>query len=97
MMEEEKKRQIANALGKRIGNIVCPICHQSKYTLLDGYFVDVIQDKYQSIQLGGRILPSVMLVCNNCGHLESFSLGVLGLMESEEKNEGKEDTTNKNG
>lgn len=84
-MTEEKKRQIANALSIRIGNIVCPICHQSRYTLLDGYFVDVIQDKYQGMQLGGRLLPSVMLVCNNCGHLESFSLGVLGLMEAEEK------------
>ena len=85
MMTEEKKRQIANALTMRVGNIVCPICHQTKYTLLDGYFVDVIQDKYQGMQLGGRLLPSVMLVCNQCGHLENFSLGVLGLMESEEK------------
>lgn len=54
-------------------------------TLLDGYFVDVIQDKYQGMQLGGRLLPSIMLVCNNCDHLESFSLVALGLMESEEK------------
>lgn len=52
MMTEEKKRQIANALTMRTGNIVCPICHRSKYTLLDGYFVDVIQDKYQGMQLG---------------------------------------------
>lgn len=89
-MTEEKKRQIANALSIRTGNFVCPICHQSRYTLLDGYFVDVIQDKYQGMQLGGRLLPSVMLVCNNCGHLESFSLGVLGLMESEEIKEGGE-------
>lgn len=90
MMTEEKKRQVANALAMRTGNIVCPICRQSKYTLLDGYFVDVIQDKYQGMQLGGRLLPSVILVCNNCGHLESFSLGVLGLLDIEKKDEGGE-------
>lgn len=93
MMTEEKKRQIASTLAKRTGIIACPICHQSKYTLLDGYFVDVIQDKYQGMQLGGRLLPSVMLVCNNCGHLESFSLGALGLMESEDKKEGRNKNT----
>lgn len=94
-MNEEKKRQIANALSIRTGNIVCPICHQSRYTLLDGYFVNVIQDKYQGMQLGGRLLPSVMLVCNNCGHLENFALGVLGLMEAEEKKEGEDVTEDK--
>ena len=93
MMTEEKKRQIASALARRAGNIVCPICHQSKYTFLDGYFVGVIQDKYQGMQLGGRLLPSIMLVCNNCGHLESFSLGVLGLMENEDKKGGKNENT----
>ena len=90
MMTEEKKRQIADALTRRVGNIVCPICHQSKYTLLDGYFVDVIQNRFQDLQLGGRILPSFMLVCNNCGHLENFSLGVLGLMEIENNQDGKD-------
>ncbi len=89
MLTEEMKRQIANALAMRIGTIVCPICHQSKYTLLDGFFVDAIQDHYQGMQLGGRMLPSVMLVCNNCGHLESFSLGALGLMQSEKREDNK--------
>lgn len=90
MITEEKKKQIASTLSKRIGIIVCPICHQSRYTLLDGYFVDVIQDNYRGMQLGGRLLPSVTLVCNNCGHLENFSLGVLGLMDHEGKEEGEE-------
>ena len=83
MMTEEKKKQIADALSKRIGIIVCPMCHQSKYTLIDGFIGEQIQDDYKKIVLGRRMIPSVMLVCNQCGHIDKFALGVLGLMESE--------------
>ena len=34
-----------------------------------------------------KIIPSVMLVCNNCGHMDRFSLGVLGFMEKEEQSQ----------
>lgn len=84
MMTEEKKRQIVKALSQRVNSIVCPICHQSKYSFVDGYTIDPVQDDYKAVQLGGKFIPSVMLVCNNCGHIDRFSLGVLGLMDKEE-------------
>lgn len=88
-MSEEEKMKIAKALSQKLGNIVCPICHQSRYTLLDGYFASTVQKGYKGLELGGRVLPSVMLVCNNCGHLDNFSLGVLGLMDAEDNNENQ--------
>jgi len=90
MMNEEKKKQITSTLFKRVGHFVCPICHQSKFAFLEGYFLEVVQDDYKFMKLDGRMLPSVVLVCNNCGHIDKFSLGVLGLMEQpddEKKNE----------
>lgn len=93
MMSEDKKKQIAKALTERIGAIVCPICHRSQYTLLDGYFASSLQNGYKGIEIGGRVLPSVIIVCNHCGHLDNFSLGVLGLMENE--NSGTNESTNK--
>lgn len=91
MMIEEKKRQIADALSKRLETIVCPMCHQSRYTLIDGYVSEPVQDDYKKVVLGGRMIPSVMLVCNHCGHIDRFALGVLGLLEGEkiEKNSEK--------
>ena len=80
-MNEEMKIKIAKALSERIDSLSCPICHQSKYTLLDGYIVNPLQSRIDNMQLGGRLIPSIMLVCNNCGHLDKFSLGVLGLMK----------------
>lgn len=84
-MDEETKKQIINALSQRVGSFVCPICHQSKYTFVDGYTVDAVREDYKAILLGGRLIPSVMLVCNNCGHIDRFSLGVLGLLEQGEQ------------
>ena len=92
-MSEDKKKQIAKALTERIGTIICPICHHSHYTLLDGYFTSSLQNGYKGIEIGGRMLPSVMIVCNHCGHLDNFSLGVLGLMEN--VNTGTNESTNK--
>ncbi len=88
-MNEVKKKQIINALTQRVGGFVCPICHQAKYTFIDGYTLDPLQEEYQGLHLGGKMVPSVMLVCGNCGHIDKFSLGVLGLMEKEEQS--KED------
>lgn len=87
-MDEETKKQIINALSKRVGSFVCPICHQSKYSFVDGYTVDAVQEDYKAVLLGGRLIPSVMLVCNNCGHIDRFSLGVLGLLEQGEQQQG---------
>ena len=91
MMNEENKKEIIVAINQRIGKLECPICHLSEYTFLDGYFVDAVQDNYRSMRLGGRMLPSVVLVCNHCGHIDKFSLGVLGLLS---KNEESKNSTN---
>lgn len=87
-MNEERKKQIINTLSQRVSGFVCPICRQAKYSFIDGYTIDPIQEDYKGLQIGGRMIPSVMLVCNNCGHIDRFSLGVLGLME---KNEAQSD------
>jgi len=90
-MEDIKKQQIIETLSKRVESFDCPICHQSKYSFVDGYSVDIIQQQYKGLQLAGRIMPKVTLVCNNCGHIDNFSLGVLGLIEdnTENSDEGK--------
>ena len=85
MMSEEMKKKIAKVMSERVGHFVCPICHQSRYTFVDGYTIDPVQDDYKAMQIGGKIIPSILLVCNNCGHIDRFSLGVLGLMDMKEQ------------
>ena len=84
-MNEEQRNKIIKALTQRVSDFVCPFCHQAKYTFIEAYSVEPVQNDYKGLQIGSKMLPSVMLVCGNCGHVDKFSLGVLGLMEGESK------------
>ena len=93
-MDQNRKTEIINELNKRVQSFICPICHQAKYSFIDGYTVDPLQSNYKNLDLGGKMIPSVMIVCNNCGHIDKFSLGILGLLdknnETTDKSEANE-------
>lgn len=62
----------------------CPYCHGSKFTSTDKFASILIGDDLENVSLGPSI-PSGILICENCGHMEFFALGVLGLMNSKEE------------
>ena len=66
----------------------CPYCGGEKFTSTDKFATILIGDEINNLNLGPTI-PSGMLVCENCGHIEFFALGSLGLlnMKGDEKNE----------
>lgn len=82
MLSEEQKLIIYNALKVRIGNFECPMCRKGSFTIVDSYSFDLLQDDYKNIKVGsGRALPSIPIVCTNCGFISHHALGVLGLLE----------------
>lgn len=86
-MSPEKKQEIAKILQDKGALMPCPRCTNQKFTLLDGYFNQPIQQKLTGMVIGGPAVPSVVLVCNNCGYMSQHALGALGLMpQTEEKN-----------
>jgi ribosomal protein S27AE len=84
------KDKIIKALQERNANMPCPRCGNDAFTLLDGYFNQVIQSDPRGIVLGGRTIPSVVVACNKCGYLAQHALGVLGLLVKEENKNGEE-------
>ena len=80
----EQKDKIIQALTDRGAKLPCPRCGNDTFTLLDGYFNQIIQPEPKGIVLGGRTVPSVVVVCNRCGYLSQHALGVLGLLPKEE-------------
>lgn len=84
MIPEEKKSKIIETLVSRIPNMCCPMCHNTHFTIVDGYMAEQIHDDYRNIVLSvGNILPSVLLVCSRCGFMSRHSLGVLGFLNEE--------------
>jgi len=39
---------------------------------------------------GGLNIPSITVICTNCGHILDFSLGVLGLLPKEESKQNEQ-------
>lgn len=82
MIDPKHKDAIVKELNNKVGNFICPICHKGPFTLVDGYFVQSSQNDYKNFIIGSdTIIPSVIIVCNNCGFMSQHSLGVLGLIE----------------
>lgn len=95
-LPEEEKSKIIEELEKRIKakgkTLTCPICSNNNFVLSDGYTRRFLNDKINQITLGGLNIPSISVICKNCGHIIDFSLGVLGLLPKEE---GKKDEQKK--
>lgn len=82
MISKEEKQKIVSELIKKIksDNIKCPMCGNDQFIILDGYFNTPMQDNLNSIKLGGQSIPSIAIVCKNCGFISSHALGALGLL-----------------
>ena len=81
---QDQKDKIIKALMERGANLPCPRCGNNAFTLLDGYFNQIIQNEPKGIVLGGRTIPSIVIACKRCGYLSQHAVGMLGLLPKEE-------------
>ncbi|MCK4814176.1 hypothetical protein KA005_00275 [bacterium] len=81
-MTAKEKQKIVGILSKKGAVHPCPRCGEKGFTLLDGYFNQTIQQTLGggNTFIGGPSVPSIVVVCNNCGYMSQHALGVLGLM-----------------
>lgn len=83
-MNPEKRREIIKVLVQRMPNISCPLCHGKTFSIADGYVMDQLQEDYNSLVISGeKLIPSIYMICNNCGFMSQHALGVLGLINQE--------------
>jgi hypothetical protein len=82
---EEYKNRIVRALIDRGAHMPCPRCGNKGFTLLDGYFAQPVQTELGSIALGGPTIPSIVMVCTQCGFISQHALGALGLLPKEDE------------
>lgn len=82
---EEYKKKIVQALTSKGATQPCPRCRNQSFTLVDGYFNQPIQTELGGLIIGGPSIPSIVVVCTQCGYMSQHALGVLGLLPQEEK------------
>ena len=78
--------QFKNALLKKLKNHIpsCTICGHNQFTMTNDFVSHFCQNTYGTISIGKNV-PTGFIICNNCGHIEFFSLGVLGLLNADDK------------
>ena len=84
MLNEDNKKELIKALTEKVKLLECPMCHNNSFTIVDGYIVQSVQNDKNNIVLGnGPMIPSMAIVCNNCGFMSQHNLGILGLLKKE--------------
>jgi len=71
---------IVNKLAEKQVKLKCPMCNGGSFKLAGGYFAHDLQDDLDSRSIGGKNIPTLPLVCKNCGFVAEFALGALGLL-----------------
>jgi hypothetical protein len=83
-LSNEEKKNIIETLQKRSPNLSCPMCKNQHFIMADGYFNNIMQTQFESLSIGGPAIPTIAIVCSNCGFLSQHALGVLGLLAKNE-------------
>lgn len=77
--EPQKFIDELNKRHKQQAPLKCPFCDHDKFTTTDSLSSILIGKDLNGVSLGPTI-PAGMLICEKCGHIEFFALGVLGLL-----------------
>lgn len=80
LLTEEQKQEIIKKFQEKKILTVCPMCKHPHFTIADGYFTNSLQNEVGGIIFGGPTIPSIAIICNNCGFISQHALGVLGLL-----------------
>ena len=89
MITPDEKERIAQELNKKFGakDVKCPMCGNIHFIIADGYFNTFMQGDLGQTNLGGPSIPSIPVICNNCGFISMHALGILGLLPKQENTE----------
>lgn len=91
-MDNNKQQEIIKILNEKIGDVPCPMCGNKHFMLAEGYFCNILQDHFRNITIGGKNVPAVAIICQNCGFISQHALGMLGLLQqTEEGDDAKND------
>jgi len=98
---EEIIKKIEESIKKKRGqdsSFSCFVCTNNQFSLAGGFTNDFLIDNFGGgLFFGGPVLPSVPIVCTNCGNTIFLNAKVLGLKEEDFKKENSNSGESKSG
>ena len=77
------QQRVIEALKKKGVRPVCPMCGHKEFGIAGGHVGHPLRtDFFGGFMAGGPIVPSAVIICNNCGFESHHALGALGLLPS---------------
>jgi hypothetical protein len=87
-LTQEQKQKFLDWLNERwVGDKNCPVCHHNRWTVSDDMVSPNTVAPNGGVMLGGPSYPVVLLICKNCANTLSFNAPIMGIVESEAKQE----------
>lgn len=80
-LTDEQKRQVIIALEQRGAILPCSRCGKKDFGLSSGFITNLLGDG-QNMVIGGPAIPSIAVICSNCGAMYHHAIGVLGLFDA---------------
>jgi hypothetical protein len=81
-LSNEQKKQIAEVLNKKLPNVSCPMCKNKNFVMAEGLFNNYLSsDPEREQSIGGPSVPTVAIICDNCGFTSQHALGILDLLK----------------
>jgi transcription elongation factor Elf1 len=90
MLNNDQKKKIKEIIDTRIKDLTCPMCNEKNFIMADGYFNHTMQVDLNSLIIGGQSIPTIAIICNNCGFMSQHAAGILGLLPQKQNKESDE-------
>ena len=78
-MEPNRIKEIAAILNTKGVSMPCPRCAKSKFSIVGESFIS-IQENPGTMVIGGPVIPTIIVACDNCGYVTQHAKGPLGLL-----------------
>ena len=82
MLTDEQKKKILEVLLSKTKRLTCPMCQNHDFQLSDGYFLNIMQIEFETLAIRGTAIPTIGVICKNCGFLSQHALGPLGILHN---------------
>jgi hypothetical protein len=79
-MATYSKQAVVDALRSKGVNGACPMCSGRSWAQLDGFVYLPTGPSSDSAQSATGLVPTVVMACQNCGHMSTHVAGMLGVV-----------------
>lgn len=93
-LPDDFQKRLIDELKNRGASSNCEICNKNDWSIINEGVALNISDFSVGLRIPQPNIPSAALICNNCGNIRLFSLGVLNLTPEKKEKQDKKNKEN---